>query len=94
MRGYMITREAFRRLPEYSASLPTGTTPGKMWRRHDGAHDPVFIARGGAPKWQIGQYDPDDDGKGPTIKVFWYVPLFVIPGSAMVEGTIVEEAAA
>lgn len=28
-----MTQETFSRLPEYSASLPTGTTLGKKWRR-------------------------------------------------------------
>lgn len=31
----------FEQLPEYSASFPSGVYPGKMWRRHDGAHDPM-----------------------------------------------------
>lgn len=30
---------AFKNLPEYSASTPSGVYPGKMWKRHDGLFD-------------------------------------------------------
>jgi hypothetical protein len=36
----LMTRADFDLLPEYSATFPTGVYPGKMWKRHDGAHDP------------------------------------------------------
>ena len=39
----------FGALPEYSASYPTGTVPGKRWKRLDGSHDHYFLARGGNP---------------------------------------------
>jgi hypothetical protein len=67
--------EEFKKLPDYSASMPTGTTPGKLWRRLDGSFDREFIAAGGQPRWIIGQYDPfcPDDAK--TIKTFWYRPV-------------------
>lgn len=29
-----LTRAEFDALPEYSFSLPTGTTPGKAWKKH------------------------------------------------------------
>jgi hypothetical protein len=50
-------------LPEYSCSRPTGVTPGKRWRRHNGAHDPHYIKQGGKPYWVIGAYEaiPGDD---------------------------------
>ncbi len=89
MRALHLSRAEFDALPEYSCSLPTGTTPGKRWRRHDGAHDREFIAGGGKPVWWVGEYDPFDDGKGPTIKINWYLPVIVVPGSGMVSGTIV-----
>ena len=74
-----LTRAEFEALPEYSCSLPTGTTPGKRWRRHDGAHDREFVAAGGVPVWIIGEFDPDDDGQGSTIKINWFVPVPTIP---------------
>lgn len=70
-----LTKDEFDALLEYSASLPTGTTPGKRWKRLDGAHDQSFKARGGKPRWMIGEYDPTDDGKGKTIRINWYRPV-------------------
>lgn len=58
-------------LPEYSATIPTGVTPGKQWRRHDGAYDPTVDD----PLWLIGEYGPEVDGycsiiyKRPTVRV-------------------------
>lgn len=66
-----LTRAEFDALDEYSASLPTGTRPGKRWRRHDGAYDPGCKA----PFWVIGEYDPDHDGQGDYIKINWYIPV-------------------
>lgn len=43
----LIAREELMRLPDYSMSLPTGTTIGKRWRRDNG--------KGG---WAIGEYVP------------------------------------
>lgn len=71
----MTVRE-FEALPEYSASLPTGTTPGKRWRREYGAYDRAFIARGGKPMWVVGEYDRNCPTDAKTIKVFWYRPIF------------------
>lgn len=35
----LMTEATFKALSEYSATIPTGVYPGKMWRRHDGAQD-------------------------------------------------------
>jgi hypothetical protein len=55
-------RDALK-LPEYSATNPTGVYPGKRWRRHNGVHDMRFIANGGIPRWVICTYEeiPGDD---------------------------------
>ena len=53
-----LTPRQFEQLPEYSCSYPTGTTPGKMWKRLDGAHDHAFFEAGGQPYWMVMQYDP------------------------------------
>lgn len=53
-----LTPQQFEDLRDYSASYPTGTTPGKMWRRLDGAFDYAFIRAGGKPYWMVMQYDP------------------------------------
>lgn len=86
-----LTPREFRALPDYSGSLPTGTTPGKRWRRLDGAHDRDCKD----PCWMIGEYDPS----APTEKdiatakaaglpypknilIFWYRPIIVIRAEA------------
>lgn len=74
---YRITCEEFLKLQDYSASLPTGTTPGKMWRRLDGDFDLAFKQGGGQPRWMIGQYDPDCPTGAERIKIFWYRPIIV-----------------
>ena len=73
-----LTPKQFLELSEYSCSIPTGTRPGKRWRRLDGAHDFAFKARGGKPKWQIGEYDPNCPKDAKTIKIFWYRPIISI----------------
>jgi hypothetical protein len=49
----VMTLTTFLSLSEYSCSNPSGIYPGKMWKRHDGAFDREFIARGGKPKWLL-----------------------------------------
>jgi hypothetical protein len=58
----LITLVEMKRLPEYSASIPTGVVVGKRWRRHNGAHDVSFLEAGGIARWVICQYEeaPDD----------------------------------
>jgi hypothetical protein len=73
-----LTPNEFRNLSEYSCSIPTGTTPGKRWKRLDGSHDQEFIARGGKPKWQIGEFDPNCPPDAKHIKIFWYRPVISI----------------
>lgn len=69
-----MTAREFRSLLDYSGSLPTGTIPGKRWKRLDGAHDPAFIMLGGTPRWVIGEYGKvSADGK--TIELHWYRPI-------------------
>lgn len=47
-----LTRDDFDDLPEYSASLPTGTTPGKRWKRDT------------AQGWFLGEYvEINEDGQ-------------------------------
>lgn len=61
-----LTREEFNRLPEYSWSLPTGTTIGKRWRREQ-----VWDEEGQKKsRWWVGEYIVDPDPKMVGIK--WY----------------------
>lgn len=70
MRLDLDKREAFMTLREfdgllnYSASLPTGQTPGKVWKRE-------WIDEEGFSNWSLGQYDPAGP-KGEQITIFWY----------------------
>jgi hypothetical protein len=36
----LMSEQTFKALAEYSSTFPSGVYEGKMWRRHDGAHDP------------------------------------------------------
>lgn len=47
----LLTLAEFKALPNYSCSLPTGTTPGKAWRR--AAH---YYRQGVADEWWRGVY--------------------------------------
>lgn len=61
--GLRLTQREFDPLPEYSCSIPTGTTIGKRWKRHEGAYDQRFRAAGGKPWWIIGEYIEAADPK-------------------------------
>lgn len=72
-----ITWQAFSKLDEYSASYPTGVTPGKRWRRLDGAHDPrSHLPRSHphrvVPRWYVLEYVEVDE-KHCAVK--WYKPV-------------------
>ncbi|WP_036291520.1 hypothetical protein [Methylosinus sp. PW1] len=70
-----LTRREFRELREYSCSIPTGTTPGKRWKRLDGAFDPHCKQ----PRWMIGEYG-DLVGKN-EIMINWYRPIITMRAS-------------
>ena len=52
----VMTKATFDKLPEYSASLPSGVYEGKMWKRLDGRHDPT--ARKEDIRWLLMWYGP------------------------------------
>lgn len=52
----LMSKQTFDALSEYSASNPSGVYEGKMWKRHDGAFDRAFLARGGKPIWMLCWY--------------------------------------
>ena len=58
----IMTRATFDALHEYSCSAPSGVYPGKMWRRHNGIHDRVFLSRGGKPEWCLCWFGPSPRG--------------------------------
>lgn len=66
METLQLTQAEFDALPEYSESLPTGTTIGKRWKRE---------CRDG---WVVGEYtskEPKD--RGDVVRIQWYLPEIV-----------------
>lgn len=62
----VLTKKEFDQLPEYSCSLPTGTTIGKKWKRNDlafvsSAHDPR--TGNSIQKWYLMEYVEHPDPK-------------------------------
>jgi hypothetical protein len=60
----LMTVRTFKALAVYSATQPTGVYDGKMWKRHDGAFNPVYLAQGGKPTWMLCWYGPSSKGPG------------------------------
>lgn len=56
----LMTEATFKDLLEYSATIPSGVYPGKMWRRHDGAFD---MNSKRPPKWMLCWFGEVRDGK-------------------------------
>ena len=64
-----ISRAAFEALPEYSTSLPTGTRPGKVWKRQS------RVGWHWLNEWTMGTYgEPfaDDHELAGRIPISWY----------------------
>lgn len=58
----VLTQKEFRELPEYSTSLPTGTTIGKKWKRQKDWQD---ASKG----WLMGEYIPNPNPK--KVGIHW-----------------------
>ena len=52
----VISRDELSALPEYSCSIPTGTTIGKRWRRDVQFNTPRAKGQTIEPEWMIGEY--------------------------------------
>lgn len=74
-----LTYQQFKDLPEYSATNPTGTTIGKRWKRYDGAHDLVWLARGGIPYWVVGEYALHLTEPEKYVRIIWYKLVIIAP---------------
>lgn len=59
-----MTKPAFEKLAEYSATYPSGVYIGKMWKRNDGLFDQNYRERGGKPEWMLCWYGESDQGAG------------------------------
>lgn len=73
MATIVLTPREFETLPEYSCSLPTGTTVGKQWRRRE----PYQTGPGVEHTWWRGQYvEHPDPGK---VGIEWDEIIMVEP---------------
>lgn len=62
-RAAYMTLGEFDRLPDYSHTVPTGTTPGKRWKRR-------VPGRHGEPdRWLMGEFGAPD---GETVPIHWH----------------------
>jgi len=60
-------------LPEYSTTMPTGTTIGKFWKRNTNwmTHGGGYSAPDSVnPKWVVCAYDENPNPKLVTIRIF------------------------
>ena len=64
-----MTTRTFQALAEYSSSMPSGVYAGKIWRRHDGAHDYNFTMKGGVPTWMVCWYSDSEKPEHCTINM-------------------------
>lgn len=62
----IVDSEAFTALPDYSSSLPTGTTPGKRWKRRIDYYDE-------SKGWMMGEYFvlPDPEAAEQFMGIRW-----------------------
>lgn len=58
MNTMRLTQKEFDDLPDYSCSVPTGTTIGKRWKRRKDYYDQ--LALNDPTRWFIGEYVPCD----------------------------------
>lgn len=71
--AYMTMGE-FKALSEYSTTFPTGTTPGKVWKREMWYNT---SRKAGTPsRWWLGQYG---EIKGDHIDIHWYEIFITVP---------------
>lgn len=67
-----LTWWLLKSISDYSASIPSGTTPGKVWRRRIRYTDPD----GPDTKYALGMYgEPDGD----KIPIYWF-PVMIVEG--------------
>jgi hypothetical protein len=77
----LMTKKELEALPEYSSSIPTGTTIGKRWKRqtYKKSDPPIPVDVYGYDKdgffkmvpdwWLMGEYATADDPK--YVKIIW-----------------------
>lgn len=73
-----ITLADFENLPEYSRAAPE--TDVLVWKRLDGAYDPIHARDQGRGRWLIGQYLMRFDTTFLAIR--WSKPVIIVRGIA------------
>ncbi|NIE80031.1 hypothetical protein [Asaia sp. As-1742] len=70
----LVTLKYLENLPEYSCSLPTGTTPGKRWKGevHFQPYGKRSLPRIG---WMISEYYEGPELPPNRIGIHWYRPV-------------------
>lgn len=63
--GAYMTKAEFDQLPEYSCTLPTGTTTGKKWKRRV----PYHVGPGIKNDWRFGMFGRDLPNN--QIEIIW-----------------------
>lgn len=83
METVVLTKEEFDSMLEYSSTLPSGTTLGKVWRSDFLAYAPpaerrrLTLAHKSQHDWYMGEYVPDPkakldrNGQPETIRIVW-----------------------
>lgn len=79
-----MTMAALDALPEYSCSLPTGTSKGKRWKRSD-EYELRDRGQSGPLCWWMGEYgdsfpDPRGERFGHRVRITWR-RILVVPVS-------------
>lgn len=73
--AYMTLGE-FNSLLEYSTTLPTGTTTGKVWKRQTNIRN-CILKPSTPPRWLLGEYG---EIEGDQIAIHWYDVFIKVQG--------------
>ena len=75
MTKLFMTYWLFRSMPDYSASLPSGQTPGKVWRRTEPYGAQINAKRA---RHYVGIYGtPVPDAKGEYSPIYWFEVVLI-----------------
>ncbi len=70
----VLTAAELKDLPEFSCSLPTGTTEGRRWKRNEAAYG--RSPGGSPPEWWVGEYGAAADG---VVPITWHIVRLKTP---------------
>lgn len=79
MKTIALSKQEFDALPEYSCTLPTGTTVGKRWKLGWPYHEP-------RTRWFLGEYAKSD--LPGMVDIVWREIVFVAEEGAPFRGRV------